>query len=113
MFANDKNIDNLQQLLAELKKYAELQKDYVKLHLVEKLTILISTLILVFILLILGIIAFSTYHLHCLCTRTSCRRAYGQLWNHYRMHYSADSVNRFIPQTADCSAYVISLPTCF
>ncbi len=56
MFANDKNIDNLQQLLAELKKYAELQKDYVKLHLVEKLTILISTL-LVFILLILGIIA--------------------------------------------------------
>ena len=52
MFANDKNIDNLQQLLAELKKYAELQKDYVKLHLVEKLTILISTLILV-----LGIIA--------------------------------------------------------
>ena len=57
MFANDKNIDNLQQLLAELKKYAELQKDYVKLHLVEKLTILISTLILVFILLILGIIA--------------------------------------------------------
>jgi len=56
MFANDKNIDNLQQLLAELKKYAELQKDYVKLHLV-KLTILISTLILVFILLILGIIA--------------------------------------------------------
>ena len=46
MFANDKNIDNLQQLLAELKKYAELQKDYVKLHLVEKLTILISTLIL-------------------------------------------------------------------
>ena len=56
MFANDKNIDNLQQLLAELKKYAELQKDYVKLHLVEKLTILISTLILVF-KLILGIIA--------------------------------------------------------
>ena len=62
MFANDKNIDNLQQLLAELKKYAELQKDYVKLHLVEKLTILISTLILVFILLILG--HFSTCHLH-------------------------------------------------
>lgn len=35
MFANDKNIDNLQQLFVELKKYAELQKDYVKLHLVE------------------------------------------------------------------------------
>ena len=106
MFANDKNIDNLQQLLAELKKYAELQKDYVKLHLVEKLTILISTLILVFILLILGIIALFLLVIYIgLCTRTSCRRAYGQLWNHYRMHYSADSVNRFIPQTADCSAY--------
>lgn len=57
MFANDKNIDNLQQLFVELKKYAELQKDYVKLHLVEKLTILISSLILVFVLVILGIIA--------------------------------------------------------
>lgn len=55
MFANDKNIDNLQQLFVELKKYAELQKDYVKLHLVEKLTILVSSLILV--LVILGIIA--------------------------------------------------------
>ena len=50
MFANDKNIDNLQQLLAELKKYAELQKDYVKLHLVEKLTILISGIIALFYL---------------------------------------------------------------
>lgn len=57
MFANDKNIDNLQQLIVELKKYATLQKDYVQLHLVEKLTILISSLILVFVLLILGIIA--------------------------------------------------------
>lgn len=57
MFANDKNLDNLQQLIAELKRYAELQKDYVQLHLVEKLTILISSLILVFVLLILGIIA--------------------------------------------------------
>ena len=57
MFANDKNIESLQQLLIEFKKYAELQKDYVKLHLIEKLTILISTLILVFVLLVLGIIA--------------------------------------------------------
>lgn len=57
MFANDKNIDNLQQLFAEVKQYAELQKDYVKLHLVEKLTILASTLILVLVLVALGIIA--------------------------------------------------------
>lgn len=57
MFANDRNIDNLQQLLTEFKHYAELQKDYIRLHLVEKLTILVSTLILVFVLLVLGIIA--------------------------------------------------------
>lgn len=57
MFANDKNIDNLQQLFTELKQYAELQKDYVKLHLVEKLTTLVSTLILILVLVILGIIA--------------------------------------------------------
>lgn len=56
MFANDRNIDNIQQLLSELKNYAELQKDYIKLHLVEKLTILFSTLILIFILLVLGFI---------------------------------------------------------
>ncbi len=98
--------DNLQQLLAELKKYAELQKDYVKLHLVEKLTILISTLILVFILLILGIIAL--FYLSFTLAYVLAPHVGGlmrQLWNHYRMHYSADSVNRFIPQTADCSAY--------
>ncbi len=57
MFANEKNIDTLQQLVEELKKYAELQKDYVELHLVEKLTILVSTLLLFFILLVLGITA--------------------------------------------------------
>lgn len=57
MFASDKNIDNLQELLSELKKYVALQKDYIQLHLVEKLTILASSLILVFVLLTLGIIA--------------------------------------------------------
>lgn len=57
MFSNDKNIENLQQLFQELKKYVDVQKDYVKLELVEKLTILISTLLLVLILIILGIIA--------------------------------------------------------
>lgn len=57
MFANDKSIDNLQALLAECKKYIELQKDYLKLELVEKLTILLSTLILILILLILGMMA--------------------------------------------------------
>lgn len=57
MFGNDKNIDSLQQLAVELKKYIELQKDYAKLDLVEKLTILTSTLILVLVLVVLGIVA--------------------------------------------------------
>ena len=57
MFGAEKGIENLQQLLAESKKYLELQMDYAKLELTEKLTILLSTLILVLILIILGMVA--------------------------------------------------------
>ena len=58
MFVNDKTIDNLQSLLTEVKKYIDLQKDYVKLDITHKLTILLSTLILILILIVLGMIAF-------------------------------------------------------
>ena len=51
MFADDKSIENFQQLFFEFKKYLELQKEYTKLELTEKLTILLSTLI------ILGMVA--------------------------------------------------------
>ena len=44
MFADDKSIENFQQLFFEFKKYLELQKEYTKLELTEKLTILLSTL---------------------------------------------------------------------
>ena len=54
MFANDKSIDNLEALLKETKKYIELQGQYVKLDMVEKLTVLISTLILICVLIVLG-----------------------------------------------------------
>ncbi len=47
MFANDKSIDNLTELFKEVKKYLKLQGEYVKLDLVEKLTILLSTLTLI------------------------------------------------------------------
>ena len=57
MFENSKTIDNLQALLAEMKRYAELQKDYIKLDIAHKLTVLLSTLILTFILAGLGLIA--------------------------------------------------------
>ena len=53
MFANDKSIDNLTELFKEVKKYLKLQGEY----LVEKLTILLSTLTLIFVLIILGTMA--------------------------------------------------------
>ena len=61
MFANDKSIDNLTELFKEVKKYLKLQGEYVKLDLVEKLTILLSTLTLIFVLIILGTMA--AFHL--------------------------------------------------
>ena len=45
MFGNDKSIENFQQLFFEFKKYLELQKEY------------FSTLIMVLILIILGMVA--------------------------------------------------------
>ena len=57
MFADDKSIENFQQLFFEFKKYLELQKEYTKLELTEKLTILFSTLIMVLVLIILGMVA--------------------------------------------------------
>ncbi|MBO7418639.1 MAG: phage holin family protein [Bacteroidaceae bacterium] len=57
MFGAEKSIENLQQLFAESKKYLELQTEYAKLELTEKLTILLSTLILVLVLIILGMVA--------------------------------------------------------
>ena len=57
MFANDKSIDNLEALFKEIRKSIELQGQYLKLDLVEKLTILLSTLILSLLLVILGMMA--------------------------------------------------------
>ncbi len=57
MFGAEKSIEKIQQLFAESKKYLELQTEYAKLELTEKLTILLSTLILVLVLIILGMVA--------------------------------------------------------
>ena len=46
MFADDNSIENIQQLFFDFKKYLELQKKYTQLEVAEKLTILLSTLIL-------------------------------------------------------------------
>lgn len=57
MFSPDKSIESFQQLFGEVKKYLELQKEYTKLELVEKLTVLLSTLIMVFLFMMLGMVA--------------------------------------------------------
>ena len=57
MLATDKTIDSLQALFTEVKHYVDLQKDYVKLDITHKLTVLLSTLILILILVVLGMIA--------------------------------------------------------
>ena len=57
MLANDKSIETLGQLFEECKKYILLQKEYMRLELVEKLTVLSSTCIMVVIAIILGMMA--------------------------------------------------------
>ena len=57
MFTDDKSIENIQQLFAEFNKFLVLQKEYTKLELTEKLTILLSTLIMILVLTILGMVA--------------------------------------------------------
>ena len=57
MFADDNSIENIQQIFLEFKKYLELQKKYTQLEVAEKLTILLSTLILVLLVVILGMVA--------------------------------------------------------
>lgn len=57
MFANENSINNLESLVKEIRKYIELQGQYLKLDVVEKLTVLLSTLILTLVLIILGMMA--------------------------------------------------------
>ena len=57
MFANDKSTDSLQDVFQEFRKYLELQGQYLRFEVIEKLTILLSTLGLIFILIIVGVMA--------------------------------------------------------
>ena len=57
MFADDKSIENMQQLFIEFKKYLELQKEYTKLEVTEKLSKLLSTLLLVLLVVNFGYFA--------------------------------------------------------
>ena len=55
MFADDNSIENIQQLFFDFKKYLELQKKYTQLEVAEKLTILLSSLVLGLMVVILGL----------------------------------------------------------
>ncbi|MDR0658500.1 MAG: phage holin family protein [Mediterranea sp.] len=55
MFTGDNNIQNIRQLIKELKTYVEMQKEYTKLELTEKITVLLSTLILAIVLILSGL----------------------------------------------------------
>ena len=46
-------VENFQQLYDDVKKYIQLQTEYVKVEFVEKLTILISALLIIFLVIIL------------------------------------------------------------
>ena len=57
MFNNDKSIENLRQLFVEFKKYLSLQKEYTRLEITEKVSVLLSMLILILLTVILGMMA--------------------------------------------------------
>ncbi len=57
MFLKKENIDNFKDLIAEIKKYLELQKEYTKIEITEKLSILISLLTMCMVFILIGTIA--------------------------------------------------------
>ena len=65
MFSNSKNIESIGKLLLEFKKYLELQKEFVKLDATEKMTVILSAILIVTVLLLLGsiILLFLTFAL--------------------------------------------------
>lgn len=65
MFSNSKNIESIGKLLLEFKKYLELQKEFVKLDATEKMTVILSAIMIVTVLLLLGsiVLLFLTFAL--------------------------------------------------
>ena len=94
MFADDNSIENIQQLFFDFKKYLELQKKYTQLEVAEKLTILLSTLILVLLVVILGMVAL--FYLS--FTRPHSRRINGKFCHDKLLPYFIDCVNCCVPQ---------------
>lgn len=58
MFSTKQHMKTLEDLIAEIKRYVELQKRFVTLDFVSKLVVLLSALILGTILFLIGAVAF-------------------------------------------------------
>ncbi|MGL4851661.1 MAG: phage holin family protein [Phocaeicola sp.] len=59
MFSDKQNIDNLEELFVELKAYIQLRQEHLKFEIVEKITTLVSAILLALVLLILcGMVLF-------------------------------------------------------
>lgn len=56
MWGDSKTTENLTQLLDEVKKYVQLEKEYITLDIVEKLSALFSAIILGFVLMCMGMV---------------------------------------------------------
>lgn len=54
MFSGNKNIESIGKLFLEMKKYLELQKEFVKLDATEKISVILSAALVVAVLLLLG-----------------------------------------------------------
>ncbi len=55
MLSSDKNVESIKQLVESLRQYAILQKEYVKLDVIEKIVQLVTAMTLVVVLIILGV----------------------------------------------------------
>ena len=99
MFADDRSIDNLQQLFIEFKKYLNLQKEYTKLEITEKLSILLSALILLSVVIILGMVAlFYLSFALAYIFRSTRRRTHGKLQHHRLFPSSTGFISNYLPQ---------------
>lgn len=55
MLSNDKNVESIAQLIEVLKDYVGVQKEYLKLDIIEKVVRLVTAMTLTIVLLILGV----------------------------------------------------------
>ena len=79
MLSSDKNVETIAQLVEVLKHYLELQKEYVKLDLIDKVVRLLTAtaLAVIFFLLIIAVMLFLSLALaHWLSTLVSTPLAY-------------------------------------